>query len=224
MTQQQHVFDFSQVYEQRDEHDGHIPCPSALTLHELLTLALDARKPEQVAALLRRYENLRNLALAHPHDLIDLGLSSRLRTRLVAVFELARRFSEEPWRHGTLFRGSSDIYNHFKERLAAERHELFLAVLLDNKHRKLRDVVVSVGSLTASLVHPRDVFVRVVRESAAAVVFVHNHPSGDPTPSREDIEITRRLREAGDLLGVRILDHIIIGAGRYVSFVDDGYW
>jgi DNA repair protein RadC len=80
------------------------------------------------------------------------------------------------------------------------------------------------GSLTASIVHPRDVFAQVVRHFAAAIVFVHNHPSGSPEPSKENIEITRRLREVGDLIGVRVLDHIIIGKGRYVSFVDDGYW
>jgi DNA repair protein RadC len=102
--------------------------------------------------------------------------------------------------------------------------ELFIAVLLDNKHRKLRDIVVSKGSLTASIVHPRDVYAQVVRYAAAAVIFVHNHPSGDPTPSREDLEITRRLRQVGEIMGVRVLDHIVIGAGRYVSFVDDGYW
>jgi DNA repair protein RadC len=102
--------------------------------------------------------------------------------------------------------------------------ELLYAVLLDNKHRKLRDVMVSKGSLTASIVHPRDVFVRVVCHQAAAIVFVHNNPSGDPTPSREDLEITRRLREVGELIGVRGLDHIVIGKGQYVSFVDDGYW
>jgi DNA repair protein RadC len=97
-------------------------------------------------------------------------------------------------------------------------------VLLDNKHRKLKDVLLSLGSLTASIVHPRDAFAAVVREAAAAVVFVHNHPSGDATPSKEDIEITQRLRAVGELMGVRVLDHIVIGKGRYVSFVDDGYW
>ena len=103
--------------------------------------------------------------------------------------------------------------------------EHFYAVHLDNKHRKLRDVLVSLGSLTASIVHPRDVFHQIVRcPGVAAVVFVHNHPSGDPTPSKEDIEITRRLREVGEIMGVRVLDHIVIGKGRYVSFVDDGYW
>jgi len=97
-------------------------------------------------------------------------------------------------------------------------------VLLDNKNRKLKDIRISQGSLTASIVHPRDVYLPVIRESAAAVIFVHNHPSGDPTPSREDVEITRRLREVGELVGVRVLDHVIVGHGRYVSFVDDGYW
>lgn len=121
-------------------------------------------------------------------------------------------------------RGSGDVYAHFRERLGSEAREHFYAVLLDNKHRKIKDVAVSLGSLTASIVHPRDVFAPVVREAAAAVVFVHNHPSGDPTPSKEDIEITQRLRAVGELMGVRVLDHIVIGKGRYVSFVDDGYW
>ena len=108
--------------------------------------------------------------------------------------------------------------------MADEPCEHFYAVLLDNKHRKMRDVLVSKGSLTASIVHPRDVFAQVVRHSAAAVIFVHNHPSGDATPSKEDIEITRRLRDVGELIGVRVLDHVIIGKGYYVSLVDDGYW
>ncbi len=144
--------------------------------------------------------------------------------RLTAVFEIAKRYGEREFKIGEPFRGSGDIYAHFREHLAIETCELFYAVLLDNKHRKLRDVVVSKGSLTASIVHPRDVFTQVCRHSAAAVIFVHNHPSGDPTPSKEDIEITRRLREVGDIMGVRVLDHIVIGKGRYVSFVDDGYW
>ena len=152
------------------------------------------------------------------------SLPQRARQRLDALLEAVRRFGERPFRTGEPFRGSGDVYAQFRERLGALKQEVFIAVLLDNKHRKIRDVEVSRGSLTASIVHPRDVFLPVVRYSAAAVVFVHNHPSGDPTPSKEDIEITRRLREVGDIMGVRVLDHIVIGAGRYVSFVDDGYW
>ncbi|MDO9079543.1 MAG: DNA repair protein RadC, partial [Desulfuromonadales bacterium] len=102
------------------------------------------------------------------------------------------------------------------------KKERFIAILLDNKNRLIRDVQISEGSLTASIVHPREVFVPVVRESAAAVLFVHNHPSGDPEPSREDLDITTRLRQAGELMGVRVLDHIIIGSNRYVSLADRG--
>lgn len=127
------------------------------------------------------------------------------------------------WVPGEPFKGSHDLYAHFRERLAYEPVEHFVAVLLDNKNRKLRDVTVSLGSLTASIVHPRDVYRRIIRDAAAYVIFVHNHPSGDPTPSAEDLEITRRLREVGELIGVKVLDHIVIGKGRYVSFVDDGY-
>jgi DNA repair protein RadC len=96
------------------------------------------------------------------------------------------RYGEEEFVSGQPFKGSYDIYAHFRERLAAETREHFLAVLLDNKHRKLRDVTITVGSLTASLVHPRGVFRRVLLDAAAAVIFVHNHPSGDPTPSRRN--------------------------------------
>jgi DNA repair protein RadC len=87
----------------------------------------------------------------------------------------------------------------------------------------MREVQISEGSLNQSIVHPREVFNPAVRESAAAVILVHNHPTGDPAPSREDLEITRRLREAGDLMGIKVLDHIIIGDGRFTSFVSAGF-
>jgi DNA repair protein RadC len=167
------------------------------------------------------------------HGLAGLGLPDLCRVKgigpakaaqLLAIVEIAKRFGQEEFAPGTPFKGSHDVYAHFRERLAHERHEQFYAVLLDNKNRKLKDVCISQGSLTASIVHPRDVYLPVIRESAAAVIFVHNHPSGDPTPSAEDLEITRRLRQVGDIVGVRVLDHVVIGRGRYVSFVDDGYW
>ncbi len=169
--------------------------------------------------------SLRRLAALGIADLSRVhGVGSAKAAEIVACLEIAKRYGEEEFEPGAAFRSSYDVYAHFRERLADERCEHFYAVLLDNKHRKIRDVRVSQGSLTSSIVHPREVFLPVIRESAAAVIFVHNHPSGDPTPSREDIEITRRLREVGDLVGVRVLDHLVIGRGRYVSFVDDGYW
>lgn len=171
-----------------------------------------------------RYSNLRELASAHPLDLYDAGLTTGAVEKLQVILEVAKRYGETEWKPGEQFNGSSAVYAHYRERLATETVEFFIAVLLDNKHRKLRDVVLGQGSLTASIVHPRDVYARVLRDAAAAVIFVHNHPSGDPTPSREDIDITRRLREVGDLIGVKVLDHVVVGRGRYVSFVDDGYW
>jgi DNA repair protein RadC len=119
-------------------------------------------------------------------------------------------------------RSSEDVFHHFRDILGKEKRELFYVTLLDNKNKKIRDVKISEGSLTASLVHPREVYNPVIRDSAAAVVFVHNHPSGDPAPSQEDLEITRRLKQVGEVLGVRVLDHVVIGHERYFSFSDKG--
>ncbi len=117
-------------------------------------------------------------------------------------------------------RTSAGVYQAFRERFDRSDREQFLVVPLDGKNRVLGFHVVSVGTLTASLVHPREVFKIVLLANAAAIILVHNHPSGDPTPSAEDVAITRRLKDAGDILGIRILDHVVIGDGRYVSFAD----
>lgn len=106
--------------------------------------------------------------------------------------------------------------------LAQETKEHFVALHLDAKNRILCYDTVSVGSLCASVVHPREVFKSALLSSAAAVLFLHNHPSGDTRPSREDMEITRRLKESGDLLGIRVLDHLIIGEKGYYSFAETG--
>lgn len=107
--------------------------------------------------------------------------------------------------------------------LAIEAKEMFVCCHLDNKNKLLCVETVSIGSLTASVVHPREVYKSALLSSAAAVIFIHNHPSGDPTPSREDLDITVRLKQAGELLGIRVLDHVIIGTdGRYVSLADRG--
>lgn len=116
---------------------------------------------------------------------------------------------------------SAEIFRLFGF-LANESKEVFLCLHLDSKNRIVCIDQVSTGSLNASIVHPREVFKSVMLSSAAAVLFLHNHPSGDPTPSREDLELTTRLKQAGDLLGVRVLDHIIIGNGCYQSLADQG--
>jgi len=204
--------------------------PEVLTDAELLALILrsgdrDANAVDQARQLIATFGSFRSLAEKGIGDLCTIkGIGPAKAAQILAVLEIAKRFGEHEFKPGEPFRNSGDIYLHFRERLASERHEHFYAVLLDNKHRKIKDIPVSRGSLTQSIVHPRDVFLPVVRESAAAVVFVHNHPSGDPTPSQEDIAITRRLREVGELVGVRVLDHIVIGRGSYVSLVEGGYW
>lgn len=198
--------------------------PSDMSEVELLTVLLGRSLERACQRLVNDHRTLRQLGSTHLLNWRDAGLTETAISRLEAVFEIAKRYGETQWIVGEPFRGSGDIYGHYRERLATATREEFYGLMLDNKHRKLKDVLLSIGSLTSSVVHPREVYSRVIRESAAAVLFVHNHPSGDPTPSVEDLALTRRLREVGDLVGVRVLDHIIIGKGRYVSFVDDGYW
>ena len=116
---------------------------------------------------------------------------------------------------------SREVFDLFRF-LANETKEHFLALHMDSKNRILCLDHVSSGSLNASIVHPREVFKGCLLSSAAAVLFLHNHPSGNPDPSREDLELTTRLKDAGSLLGLRVLDHIIIGEDRYVSLADQG--
>ncbi|MCZ6690196.1 MAG: DNA repair protein RadC, partial [Planctomycetota bacterium] len=106
--------------------------------------------------------------------------------------------------------------------LSVTEKETFYALLLDSKNRLIREEAISTGTLTASLVHPREVFRGAIKDAAAALIVAHNHPSGDPTPSREDLEVTSRLRATGELIGIPLLDHIIIGSGRYVSLAERG--
>jgi DNA repair protein RadC len=125
---------------------------------------------------------------------------------------------------GSPCRASNDaerIARSIYQRLDADK-EHFLLLTLNNKNRVNGFKVVSTGSLTASLVHPREVWRAALHLCAAAVIFVHNHPSGEPTPSQEDQEITRRLKETGDILGIRVLDHVVLGQERFFSFSDRG--
>lgn len=177
-------------------------------------------------ALISRFDNsFRKLEEASIAELCEVkGIGPAKAAQIKASLEIAKRFSQEEIRRGESFRSSADVFNHYREQLGGLKKEEFHVLLLDAKNRKLKDVRISEGSLTSSLVHPREVFQPIIRESAAAAILVHNHPSGDPMPSQEDLKITQRLREVGQVMGVHILDHLIIGKGRYISFVDDGYW
>jgi DNA repair protein RadC len=119
-------------------------------------------------------------------------------------------------------RNSSDAAKIFRSYLAGADREYFVVLLLDAKHRVNALNLVAVGSLMSNIIHPREVFKPACLSNAASVILGHNHPSGDASPSREDIALTRRLVQAGEVLGIKVLDHIIVGEGQYVSFADRG--
>jgi len=144
------------------------------------------------------------------------------RSLMMAAMEICRRYATERLELGKNFNCSKEVFAHFHQRLQDKKKECFHILLMDSKNRVIKEVKVSEGTLTSSLVHPREVFISAVKEAAASLILVHNHPSGDPTPSREDEKITHRLVEGGKLLGLRVLDHIIVGQGRYFSFADQG--
>jgi DNA repair protein RadC len=121
-------------------------------------------------------------------------------------------------------RQSSDVAKFVRPLFEGLDREMFVAVLLNAKHRPIGTHIVSIGSLTASVVHPRETFKCAVVSNAEAIFVAHNHPSGSPEPSPEDIEITERLRECGELLGIRLIDHVIIAEENHFSFVASGYW
>ena len=153
------------------------------------------------------------------------GIGPAKACEIKAAFELGRRRMEKddgPWRRRQ-FRCSEDVARLYMPKLNGEKREQFRILMLDRKNRFMRDDMVSKGSLDASVVHPREVFNLAVRYSAAAIICVHNHPSGDPQPSPEDRALTRRLVEAGETMGIPVLDHIIVGRNQYLSFKDEGW-
>ena len=154
------------------------------------------------------------------------GVGPVLALRLVAAFELGRRSSLKRWNLGDPFLSSRQVFEHLEWSLAGDRREHFSVLLLDVRHRLLATRTVSIGSLTASIVHPREVYRPAILASAAAIIVAHNHPSGDPSPSGEDVKVTRRLHRCGQWLGIPLLDHVICGQGEWHSLRDlqSGPW
>ena len=184
----------------------------------LLRAAVGAR----AATKLRRVP-LRDLAAATVSELTaQYGLTNAAAERTAAVLCLARAVHTEPLVRGAAFNGAADVYRAFGPRMRDLKVEQFWAVLLDGKHRVLKEILISQGTLTSSPVHPREVFTQAIRHSAAAIVILHSHPSGDPSPSADDLEITRRLVQVGDMVGIRIVDHVIIGDASFTSLADRG--
>jgi DNA repair protein RadC len=205
--------------------------PGSLENTELLAILLRTGNAstqetalDQGRALLARFGSIRALGDAGMSELCQIkGIGPAKAAQVKAAIELAGRLGERKFEAGSRFRSGQDVFDHFRHALGDLKKESFHVVLLDRKNRKIKDVRISEGSLTSAPVHPREVFHPVVKESAAALILVHNHPSGDPDPSPEDLEITERLKKVGELLGVKILDHVIIGRDSFVSLAERGY-
>lgn len=177
--------------------------------------------------VLTQFNNLKEIEDASIAEFSDLrGIGAAKVAQLKAAFELGRRLlvnEKGDISQKSCFKNSRQVYNYFMPKFHGMRKEKFLCTLLDTKNRVFKEAIISEGTLTSSLVHPREVFRYAIKEAAASVLFVHNHPSGDPSPSKDDIDITRRLIETGKIIGINVLDHIIIGDGRYFSFMEKGY-
>ncbi len=150
------------------------------------------------------------------------GIGPAKAAQLKALYELSRRIHAYSHRPKKPVLSSEDLFKRYAPYYKNKKKEIFKSVLLDGKHRILKDYVISQGSLNLSVVHPREAFNPAIRESAAAIIFLHNHPSGDPTPSQQDIETTHRLVKVGEITGIKVLDHIILGEGSYISMNDRG--
>lgn len=160
-----------------------------------------------------------------PAEMTRLGLTAAAARRVRAAFSLGRRVlcaESEAAFVGEPLTSPAAAFAYFCPRFANLKREQFHVALVDNKNRVIRTECISEGSLTASVVHPREVFNPVIRESAAGVVFAHNHPSGDPHPSREDVDLTRKLTQVAAVLGVKVHDHLVCGHGCYFSFANEG--
>ncbi|WP_231038679.1 RadC family protein [Pectinatus haikarae] len=197
---------------------------------ELLAILL--RSGTKEASVLRVAENLlslykeRGLASIVNLSAVQLsrihGIGPAKAATVLAAVELGRRIAQEPSKKKIVINGPPDAADYIMPRLKYETKEKFAIVLLNVKNQVLSFRIISVGILNASIVHPREVMAEALNNSAAAIILAHNHPSGDPAPSGDDIATTRRLIKAGQIMGIEIADHIIVGGNGYISFKEQG--
>jgi DNA repair protein RadC len=169
--------------------------------------------------LLSQYKNLNDISEMSVTELAEIkGIGLAKAAQMMASFELGKRMSAERNGSNISFRCSEEVANYYIPLLRDLKNEQFRLVMLNIKNRIIREVMISQGSLTSSIVHPREVLKIAIKSSAASVIFLHNHPSGDPEPSIDDIEITNRLCKSCSIIGINVLDHLIIGENGYFSF------
>lgn len=202
--------------------------PGRLSNSELLAILLGSGTKSLSAVrlaeqLLTKFSSLRALANASHEELMSLkGIGLAKAGVIIAAFELAKRLSDAALEVREVISSPQDAADLVLSDLFLEDKEHFVIIMLNTKNRVIGKKTISIGHLNGSLVHPREMFKEVIRRSSAAVILVHNHPSGDPTPSKDDLDVTKRLVEAGQLLGIQVLDHIIVGHNCYVSFHEQG--
>ncbi len=197
--------------------------PEKLSNSELLAILLGTGTKginvvELSNKILKKFSGI-GLASATFRDLKStFGLGAAKACEIVASFELGRRLLQN--KQSALLLTPQDVWNELKD-IRDNKKEHFLVFFLDSRNQEIKREVISVGTLNANLVHPREVFEPAIRHSAAQVIIAHNHPSGDPKPSTADLEITKRLTEAGKLMGIEVADHIIITKNSYISFREE---
>ena len=179
---------------------------------ELLSLATGIAPDKFTGTLQEAFDNPKSIS----------GIGKRKELAVFAVKELSKRWLKQKGKPN-IIHGPEDAAAYAMEHLALEKKEHFCVMLLNTKNHVIGWHVISIGSLTASVVHPREVFAPAVLHHAATVILVHNHPSGEPAPSREDIAVTQRLSKSGTVMDIPVLDHIIIGGSRFVSMKEKGF-
>jgi DNA repair protein RadC len=173
--------------------------------------------------LMNHFGSGQDLAYATLEEIRRVGkISSGQAEAVYNALQLGKQVCSVPLKPGERFSNSRELYQRYRARFFAVQKEHFFSLHLNSKNQLIREVLISIGSLSTSVVHPREVFAPAVRDSSAALIFMHNHPSGDPAPSREDKDCTQRLIRAGQILGIRVLDHIVLGFNDYYSFADAG--
>lgn len=200
----------------------------ALSDSELLAIILaTGNKKENVLSLSRKLfqqYNLKSLSKLNINKLKkQLGIGDAKACQIIACFELGRRLASfNDSKKPLLINCSKDIAKLFTPEMSILEKEIFKGIFLDSRKKMIKEETIFIGSLNESIVHPRDVFKIALDENAAAIILLHNHPSGDPSPSSFDIEITNEFVKAGIILGIEVLDHIIIGGKNYISLREKG--
>lgn len=201
---------------------------SSLSNAELLAIILSsgtrAESAVQLAQrILKKTGDLKTLSEMSVKELKEFpGIGTARATQLKAALELARRYKDLLSSTNPRFSNSQMVFAHFGPGFRGKSQEEFWTIALDAKNKLISSASITKGTLMASLVHPRDIFEIAIRNKAAGVIVLHNHPSGDPHPSSEDRKVTGQVAEAGKILGIPLLDHIIIGNENYFSFKDSG--